>query len=88
MRHAGAGIMLSRYLKEVSGSLLPVPLMHVHLATAFSDDAHDSGVGNGGLDGQGLVVQLAQLLRVLLLCVHLNLQCVDLQELCSLLQVV
>ena len=62
--------------------------MHVHLAAALPDDAHDPGVWDGGLDGQGLVVQLPQLLGVLLLGVHLDLQGIHLQQLRALLQVI
>ena len=76
------------HLKEVSGSFLPVPLVHVHLAAALPDDAHDAWVGDGALDGEGLHVQLLQLLGVLLGTVQLNLQRVHFQQLRALLQVV
>lgn len=62
--------------------------MHVHLAAALADDAHDARVRNCGLDAQRLHVELLQLLRVLLLREDLDLQRVHLQQLCSLLQVI
>ena len=39
-------------------------------------------------DVQGLFVQCLQFLIVLLCCIHLNLQCINLEQLCALLEVI
>ncbi len=39
-------------LEEVGGCVRPRALVHVHLATALADNAHDAGVRDGRLDGQ------------------------------------
>ena len=53
-----------------------------------SDDSHDERVGNGRLDMEGLLIESLQLLVVLLLSVHLNLQGIDLKQLCAFLHVI
>ncbi len=62
--------------------------MHVHLAAALADDAHDARVRDGALDCQRPAVQLLQALGVLQLCVHLDLQRIHLQQLCALLKII
>jgi hypothetical protein len=62
-------------------------IVHVHFASALPDDALHTRVRDGALDAQGLLVQLLQLLVVALLCVHLDLNRVHLQQLGALLQV-
>lgn len=39
-------------LEEVGGGVRPHALVHVHLAAALADDAHDARVRDGRLDGQ------------------------------------
>ena len=61
-------------------------LAHPHLATALLDDAEDARVRDRGAHRVGGVVDLLELLVVLRLVVHLDLERVDLQELCPLLR--
>ena len=61
--------------------------MHVHLATTFSYDPHDTWMGYGTLDSQCLLVQLLQPLGIFLLRVHLDLKSIDFKQLSALLQV-
>lgn len=77
-----------RDLKEVGGSLRPDALMHVHLAAALADDAHNAWVRDSALYCQRPAVQLLQPLCVLQLCVHLYFQCIHFQQLCALLQII
>ena len=58
---------------------------HPHLSTALLDDAEDARVRDRGAHGVGGVVDLLELLVVLRLVVHLDLERVDLQQLCPLL---
>ena len=61
--------------------------MHVHLATTFSYDTHDTWVGYGTLHSQCLLVQLLQPLGIFLLSVHLDLKSIDFKQLSALFQV-
>ena len=54
-------------------------LRHVHLAAALADDALDPRVRDGRPDPKALLVDLAQLLVVLHLAVHLDLEGVHLE---------
>ena len=60
-------------------------LAHPHLAAALLDDAHDARVRDRGAHRVGGVVDLLELLVVFRLVIHLNLECVDLEELRSFL---
>lgn len=74
-------------LKEISVGSLPCFLAHVHLAAALPNSPHDPRVRNSTFDTQGLIIQLLQLLEVLLSRIHLNFDCINLQQECSLFQV-
>ena len=50
------------------------------LGDITSDDSHNEGVGDGRLDVQRLCIESLQFLVVLLLCIHLDLQCIHLQQ--------
>lgn len=77
----GAGlVVVVEGLEEVLVGVGPVFFAHVHLAAALSDNAHDLGVGDGRLDAEGALVQAFELLVVLHLGVHLNLEGVDLER--------
>lgn len=86
-RRAGLVVVLER-LEEIGVRLLELILAKVHLATALANHTHDQRMGNRRFDVQRLLVQCLQFLVVLLRRVHLDLQCVDLQQLGALLQVV
>ena len=69
---------------EAQDRLRPRP----HPSDPTSDNTHDERVGDGRLDVQGLLVECLELLAVLLLRVHLDLQRVHLQQLSAFLHVV
>ena len=61
--------------------------MHVHLATTFPDDTHDTRMRDGTLDCESFLVELLQPLGVLLLSVHLYFKGIHLEQLSAFLQV-
>lgn len=62
--------------------------MHVHLATALPDNAHDARVGDGRFDSQSAGVELLESFAVLLRTMQLYLQRVHLQQLRPFLHVI
>lgn len=85
---AAGFVVVAEGLEEVGLCVLPVLLAHVHFATALPDDAHDLGVGHGRAHLEGPLVQDLELLVVLHLGVHLDLEGEDLEEVSALAGVV
>lgn len=81
-------VIVAERLEKVCLRLVPLLLDHMHLASTLTNNSHDTGVRNGRLDRETLLVERLQLLAVLCLCVHLNLERKDLQQMCSLALVI
>ena len=61
---------------------------HTYTYTHTSNNPHYQGMRNRRLDMQRLLIKCLQLLIILLFCIHLYLEGVHLQQLCSLLNVI
>lgn len=51
-------IIIFESLKEVGGSIRPLPLSHMHFTPTFMDNPHNSWVRNSRFDRKSLLVQL------------------------------
>ena len=74
-------VVILERLEKVRRRRVPVALRHVHLAATLADDPQDVRVRNRARHRERALIQLLQLLVVLLLREHLNLNRVHLKKL-------
>lgn len=73
-------IIVLESLKEVNLRFRPLFLIHVHLATAFPNDAVDLWVGQSRFNIERLVVNFSLFLVVFHFAVHLNFERIDFEQ--------